>query len=58
MIDSLSKLPKSSQCKHQSEANLEGHIVIDGTSEIDALHIALQTLDGYHIVSFPSRDLW
>lgn len=57
MVTKSSKFAKGSQRKHKPKTDLEGHIIIDGTSEINALDIALQAIDGDHIVPFPSSDL-
>lgn len=47
-----SKLTKRCQCKHESEAELEGHVVVDCTPEVDAFHVSLQSIDWYERVTF------
>ena len=52
-----SQLAKRRQCKHESEAELEGHVVVDCTSEVDAFHVPLQSIDWYERVTFPCSIL-
>ena len=52
-----SELAKRCQCKHESEADLECHVVVDCTSEVDAFHVPLQSIDWYERVSFPCSIL-
>ena len=52
-----SQLAKRCQCKHESEADLECHIVVDCASQVDAFHIALQAVDWYERVPFPCSIL-
>jgi hypothetical protein len=52
-----SKLPKSSQRKHQPETNLKCCIIIDRTPEINPLDVSFQPSDRDYVVATSRRVL-
>jgi hypothetical protein len=47
-----SEVAKSCEGKHQTKADLEGYVVVDGAADVDTSKILLQTLDRNDIVAF------
>jgi len=52
-----SELSKRSQSKHETETDLEGHVIVNGTAQVNVPHMPLHALHGDEVVAFASSIL-